>query len=143
MSTLIESNQSQPSASEGYQSVDWLQTQTPCREYDAELWFAERADLVAQAQTLCGGCPVRAACLAGALERREPWGVWGGEVFERGIPVARKRQPGRPRKDDHLRRADAEKALAGRLADLVDDTDLDLEFDLLVAGSEHASEAAA
>ncbi|MFD8998611.1 WhiB family transcriptional regulator, partial [Streptomyces abikoensis] len=22
---------------------------------------------------------MRAACLAGAMDRREPWGVWGGE----------------------------------------------------------------
>jgi WhiB family redox-sensing transcriptional regulator len=143
MSTLIESNQSETSASNGYESADWRPTQTPCREYDAELWFAESADLVARAQALCATCPLRAACLAGAVERREPWGVWGGEVFERGIPVARKRQPGRPRKDDHLRRAAAEQALEGRLADLVDDTDLDLEFGLLAAGAEHVSGAAA
>ena len=25
-----------------------------------------------------------AECLAGAIERAEPWGVWGGEIFERG-----------------------------------------------------------
>jgi WhiB family redox-sensing transcriptional regulator len=45
-------------------------------------------------------CPARLACLAGALERREPWGVWGGEIFERGVIIARKRPRGRPRKDD-------------------------------------------
>jgi WhiB family transcriptional regulator, redox-sensing transcriptional regulator len=99
-------------------STDWIDTSTPCRSNDPELWFAERPDEVAFAQTLCGGCAVRVACLAGALERREPWGVWGGELFERGQVVARKRRPGRPRKDDHLDRHAAEAALAARLAEL-------------------------
>ena len=49
----------------------------PCRDYDAELWFAERPEDVEFAKTLCGMCPVRSQCLAGALERHEPWGVSG------------------------------------------------------------------
>ena len=44
------------------------------------------------------GLPDPEACLAGALERREPWGVWGGELFIAGVVVARKRPRGRPRK---------------------------------------------
>ena len=40
----------------------------------------------------------RLACLAGALERREPWGVWGGELLMRGAIVPRKLPRGRPRK---------------------------------------------
>lgn len=72
----------------------------PCREYDAELWFAERADDVELAKTLCRQCPVREGCLAGAVERAEPWGVWGGEVFIAGVVVPRKRGRGRPRKDE-------------------------------------------
>ena len=39
------------------------------------------------------------ACLAGDKERREPWGVWGGELFVQGVVVARKRPRGRPRKN--------------------------------------------
>ncbi|HWS57727.1 MAG TPA: WhiB family transcriptional regulator [Actinotalea sp.] len=74
-------------------------TLIPCRENDAELWFAERADEVEQAKALCQQCPVRAGCLAGALERAEPWGVWGGEVFIAGVVVPRKRGRGRPRKE--------------------------------------------
>ena len=42
---------------------------------------------------------VRRACLTGALERHEPWGVWGGEIFERGVVIPRKRPRGRPRKE--------------------------------------------
>lgn len=70
----------------------------PCREYNAELWFAESPGEVELAKTLCGTCPVRAACLASALGRAEPWGVWGGELFVHGAIVARKRPRGRPRK---------------------------------------------
>ena len=72
----------------------------PCRVADADLWFAETPALLEQAKSLCASCPARLACLAGALERREPWGVWGGEIFERGSIIARKRPRGRPRKDD-------------------------------------------
>lgn len=71
----------------------------PCREYDPQLWFAERPEPVELAKALCGACPLRRECLAGALERREPWGVWGGQLVLDGAIVARKRGRGRPRKD--------------------------------------------
>ena len=70
----------------------------PCQVEDADLWFAETPVELEQAKSFCTGCPVRKTCLSGALERREPWGVWGGEIFERGAIVARKRPRGRPRK---------------------------------------------
>ena len=73
-------------------------TEVPCLVNDAELWFAESPADVEHAKSLCRTCPVRAACLAGALERREPWGVWGGELFIAGVVVPRKRPRGRPRK---------------------------------------------
>ena len=72
----------------------------PCRVGDPDLWFADTPAELEQAKALCLGCPVLAECLAGALARREPWGVWGGEIFERGAIVARKRPRGRPRKAD-------------------------------------------
>ncbi len=75
-------------------------TGIPCRDSDGELWFADRPADVEFAKSLCGACPARDACLAGALERREPWGVWGGELFEAGVVIPRKRPRGRPRKDD-------------------------------------------
>ncbi|MFF0148956.1 MULTISPECIES: WhiB family transcriptional regulator [Amycolatopsis] len=74
----------------------------PCRSRDADLWFAESPAELERAKAFCAGCPVREACLAGALARREPWGVWGGEIFERGAVIARKRPRGRPRKNATL-----------------------------------------
>ncbi len=71
----------------------------PCTD-DPDLFFAESPEDVECAKVLCRGCPARMACLAGALERREPWGVWGGELFLRGEIVPRKRPRGRPRKDE-------------------------------------------
>jgi len=71
----------------------------PCREYDAELWFAESPADVEFAKALCGACPLRDECLASALDREEPWGVWGGELFVRGRVVAHKRPRGRPRRN--------------------------------------------
>ena len=45
-----------------------------------------------------GLCPARVQCLAGALDREEPWGVWGGQLLVQGAVVPRKRPRGRPRK---------------------------------------------
>ena len=70
----------------------------PCRVTDPELWFAEKPADLEQAKSLCADCPARAACLAGALDRAEPWGVWGGEIFDHGVVIARKRPRGRPPK---------------------------------------------
>ena len=72
----------------------------PCRANEAELFFAESPSDVELAKRLCQECPVRAECLAGALERREPWGVWGGELFQHGVVIPRKRPRGRPRKNE-------------------------------------------
>lgn len=63
-----------------------------------DLFFSEQLDDIAAAKAFCRECPVREPCLAGALERREPWGVWGGELFVHGKVVAQKRKRGRPPK---------------------------------------------
>jgi WhiB family redox-sensing transcriptional regulator len=78
----------------------------PCTD-DPELFFAEAPSDVEAAKSLCQGCRIQAACLEGALDRREPWGVWGGELLLRGTAVPRKRPRGRPRKADaELAKAD-------------------------------------
>ena len=70
----------------------------PCRANDPDLWFAESPADVETAKALCASCPLRGACLDGALERGEPWGVWGGQLLVDGGVVAAKRPRGRPRK---------------------------------------------
>jgi WhiB family redox-sensing transcriptional regulator len=72
----------------------------PCRSFDPELFFAESPADVEFAKTICVDCPIKRECLDGALARREPWGVWGGELFIAGVVVPRKRPRGRPRKNE-------------------------------------------
>jgi WhiB family redox-sensing transcriptional regulator len=74
--------------------------QIPCLVHDPDLWFAETPAELERAKKLCRDCPARVACLVGAIRRGETWGVWGGEIFERGQIIARKRPRGRPRKND-------------------------------------------
>ena len=74
----------------------------PCQRGGGELWFSERPADLEQAKAYCQLCPLRAACLAGALERAEPCGVWGGEIFHEGAVLARKRPRGRPPKTERV-----------------------------------------
>jgi WhiB family transcriptional regulator, redox-sensing transcriptional regulator len=64
----------------------------------SRLFFSERPSDIARAKRLCATCPVMAPCLEGALQRREPWGVWGGQLLVHGRILATKRGRGRPRK---------------------------------------------
>lgn len=82
------------------EDLDSQNGELPCRIYDPELFFAEKPEDVEFAKALCRTCPARIQCLAGALARREPWGVWGGELFVQGVVVPRKRPRGRPRKTE-------------------------------------------
>ena len=68
----------------------------PCTE-DPEIFFADSPTDVETAKAMCRGCEARITCLIGALERREPCGVWGGELLMRGEIVPRRPPRGRPR----------------------------------------------
>ncbi len=72
-----------------------------CRDGAASLtalFFSEQLDDIGRAKAFCRECPVREACLDGALARQEPWGVWGGELLANGKVLAQKRRRGRPPK---------------------------------------------
>jgi WhiB family redox-sensing transcriptional regulator len=68
----------------------------PCHNSDPEIFFADSDVEIAMAKSLCSACPMKSACLEGAISRSEPCGVWGGELIEDGAVIARKRRPGRP-----------------------------------------------
>lgn len=78
-----------------------LRAQAACNDGTGSmtaLFFSEDLHDIAWAKHLCTKCPVREWCLQGALERREPWGVWGGELLVNGRILAHKRRRGRPPK---------------------------------------------
>jgi len=70
----------------------------PCQQADPDLWFSDLPEELNLAKAYCKGCQKREPCLASALERSEPTGVWGGEIFEQGRIIENKRPRGRPRK---------------------------------------------
>ena len=70
----------------------------PCAAAASDLWFSGVPSEVEAAKAACGPCPLRVRCLSEAIGRAEPWGVWGGELVQDGVVVARKRLRGRPPK---------------------------------------------
>ena len=62
------------------------------------LFFSESPVDIIRAKAICAKCNVHELCLRRALERGEPYGVWGGEFIYEGSVVALKRGRGRPRK---------------------------------------------
>lgn len=64
----------------------------------AATFFSEELQDIAAAKRVCAECPVMAECLEGALERHEPYGVWGGQLFLNGKVLTVKRRRGRPPK---------------------------------------------
>lgn len=78
-------------ATSGFVDIVSTRRDLPCRADDPDLWFADSPTQLEQAKALCASCPIRLRCLDAALDRGEPWGVWGGEIFDQGVVVARKR----------------------------------------------------
>lgn len=63
------------------------------------LFFSDDAFDLARARAICGPCPMAEQCLAGALDRGEAYGVWGGKLLVDGEIVEVKRGRGRPPKN--------------------------------------------
>ena len=81
-------------------SPDWWD-EAVCRDGEgslAKVFFSEELQDIARAKNLCAECPAMLTCLEGAIARREPWGVWGGQLFLNGRILATKRRRGRPPK---------------------------------------------
>jgi WhiB family redox-sensing transcriptional regulator len=64
-----------------------------------ELFFSDQIPNIVRAKRICATCSLITPCLERALERREPWGVWGGQLFLNGKVLMQKRRRGRPRKN--------------------------------------------
>jgi len=62
----------------------------------AHLFFSDDDFDIARAKKICSSCSLQATCLAGALERGEAYGVWGGQLLIDGEPVRFARRRGRP-----------------------------------------------
>lgn len=68
---------------------NWV-AQAACHGRSEEL-FVKGAEQN-RAKQICHGCPVRAECLAEALDNRIEWGVWGG-MTERERRALLRRKP--------------------------------------------------
>lgn len=88
------------SAEQSLKDAEWQEhascatTEVP----DSDIFFSEELHDIAAAKRICAECPVMAECLEGAMTRREPWGVWGGQLFMNGRVLMVKRRRGRPPK---------------------------------------------
>jgi WhiB family redox-sensing transcriptional regulator len=63
------------------------------------LFFSDDDLELARAKAMCRTCGMQETCLSGAVEREEPYGVWGGKLVLDGVPVEFKRKRGRPSKN--------------------------------------------
>jgi hypothetical protein len=100
---------------------DW-RSRAACRGVEPELFFPvaesgpQWAAQVAEAKAVCAGCPVRAECLAFALERL-PYGIAGGlTAEERAVARRRRRGAGRRKVQRPVASTRREVAAAGREA---------------------------
>lgn len=73
--------------------TNW-QVKAACRikGYEADWWhpISENDPHAGRAISICGHCPVRQACLDYAIATEQRHGIWGGLVFERRYPKAKK-----------------------------------------------------
>ncbi|MFV0257611.1 MAG: WhiB family transcriptional regulator [Acidimicrobiales bacterium] len=83
-----------------YAPAELWRAQAACRHVPdaADLFFSEEIHEIAAAKRICAACPVMLDCLEGAVERAEPCGVWGGQLFASGRILTVKRRRGRPPK---------------------------------------------
>ncbi len=49
-----------------------------CAQVADEPFFPDKGGSIREAKSVCARCPVKAECLAYALDRHERYGIWGG-----------------------------------------------------------------
>lgn len=58
---------------------DWARQSACATEGIAPMFPAEGDEVgIDYAKAICNGCPVREDCLGEAMDRNEPFGIWGG-----------------------------------------------------------------
>jgi WhiB family redox-sensing transcriptional regulator len=64
-----------------------------CAQVGTDLFFPEQGGSLKQPKKVCKRCPVRAECLADALEQGDQWGMRGGlsEIERRKLHAAHAR----------------------------------------------------
>ncbi len=71
-------------------SEEWMRD-ARCREMSPEIFFPPLGESTSEAKYVCRGCPVRADCLAYAMENGENHGVWGGLTSRERVVLRTKR----------------------------------------------------
>ena len=77
------------------QEARW-RDQAACTSIGIDVMYATSAQGVAIAKAQCFGCPVRAECLAYALDQNEVFGVWGGTDPEERKQLREENEDGDP-----------------------------------------------
>ncbi len=107
--TLLDTQITEPQASKNFKLAiddkpEFVLSAMRCNDGNGTLsylFFSEEFVDMARAKAICARCTTKAECLAGALDRSEPWGVWGGELIEEGRIRTTKRPRGRPVTKSH------------------------------------------
>ncbi|MGH9067676.1 MAG: WhiB family transcriptional regulator [Acidimicrobiales bacterium] len=71
--------------------LSWRQ-RAACRGLDPDIFYPVDDEDAEEAKAVCGGCPVRQACLEHALAHRERDGVWGGATERERRRIVRQRR---------------------------------------------------
>jgi len=111
MQALAASRASVPAPRDPLQ--DWT-ARSACRTADPDDLFVSGA-AQNRAKAVCMGCPVRAECLADALDNRVEFGVWGG-MTERERRALLRRRPDVQSWSQLFEQARAEHAASDRQA---------------------------
>ena len=107
--TLLDTQITEPYAGENFKFAiddkpEFVLSAMRCNDGNGTLsylFFSEEFVDMARAKAIFARCTSKAECLAGALARSEPWGVWGGELIEEGRIRTTKRPRGRPVTKSH------------------------------------------
>lgn len=70
------------------EATEWMRHGL-CAQTDPEVFFPGKGTPNREAKQVCAECPVRAACLEYALEKRLDYGVWGGMSAKERIVLRR------------------------------------------------------